>query len=730
MNVERFAVEAAAGPAARRAARADAGRRLGVGHGQRDRRRRARARRAGAARVRRALRRRHRPAAGRAAELDAALAQLDPDVRARPGGRDRQRARGRRGAGWATTTTVELPEGQRSRARAARAPRRDLRAGRAQPVPVDGRDGRRHRARGGRRGGRRLRARRPPGDPRAPARCAAPTRSGAWAARTRSPRLPTAPTASRASTSSPARARSTCRRPSARSPATSASTASPGRRDVLVLAAGDADPELVAADLLAQAEHGDGTIVALRHRRRAAARRGRRAPGCRARRRRGRRASSLVADLDEGLAVAEAFAPEHLELVGADAEALAGRVRSAGCVFVGATAARRSATTSPARTTRCPPAAPRASPPRCRRASFRRRMTVVRIGAAADALARAGAPIARGRGLRPSTRRRWRCARIRRDDPHRRDRTPDQGDRRPPDARARRRRRGHARDRVSASSTTCSTCSRATGAWTSRSTSPATCETGAHHTVEDTGIVLGQALDQALGDRAGIYRYGHAVVPMDEARAQRARSTSPAARSWPSRPTCRPAATGNFDHELTEEFFRAVANAAKMTLHLDGRGRHQRPPHDRGGVQGVRPRAARRRRDRPDRDRRALDEGHARRRDGRSASSTTGWATAAPSRRRWSASARRVVLTGDHDALRAADGLVVPGVGAFPRGDGGARRAGLDELIRERAERRRAGARPLPGHAAALRGAPRSSAAPRRASGCCPARSCASTRAA
>ena len=54
-------------------------------------------------------------------------------------------------------------------------------------------------------------------------------------------------------------------------------------------------------------------------------------------------------------------------------------------------------------------------------------------------------------------------------------------------------------------------------------------ETGAHHTTEDVGIVLGQAVDQALGDRAGIRRYGFATVPMDEALAS-ARSTSPAGR--------------------------------------------------------------------------------------------------------------------------------------------------------------------------------------------------------
>src|SRR3954469_25433751 len=47
-------------------------------------------------------------------------------------------------------------------------------------------------------------------------------------------------------------------------------------------------------------------------------------------------------------------------------------------------------------------------------------------------------------------------------------------------------------------------------------------ETGAHHTVEDVGIVIGQALDHALGDRAGITRFGHAVVPMDDARASAA----------------------------------------------------------------------------------------------------------------------------------------------------------------------------------------------------------------
>jgi imidazoleglycerol-phosphate dehydratase len=91
--------------------------------------------------------------------------------------------------------------------------------------------------------------------------------------------------------------------------------------------------------------------------------------------------------------------------------------------------------------------------------------------------------------------------------------------------------------------------------------------TGAHHTAEDTAIVLGQALDRALGDRVGIYRYGYAVVPMDEARASCVIDISgrPLTVFEADLP---PGATGDFDHELTEEFFRALANAAKLTVHL------------------------------------------------------------------------------------------------------------------------------------------------------------------
>ena len=92
-------------------------------------------------------------------------------------------------------------------------------------------------------------------------------------------------------------------------------------------------------------------------------------------------------------------------------------------------------------------------------------------------------------------------------------------------------------------------------------------ETGPHHTVEDTGIALGRALDEALGDRVGIRRYGHSVVPMDEARASCALDLS--GRPFTSFEADLPAeAIADFDSDLAEEFFRAVANTAKLTLHV------------------------------------------------------------------------------------------------------------------------------------------------------------------
>ncbi len=92
--------------------------------------------------------------------------------------------------------------------------------------------------------------------------------------------------------------------------------------------------------------------------------------------------------------------------------------------------------------------------------------------------------------------------------------------------------------------------------------------TGSHHTVEDTGLVLGQALTQALGDRAGIARYGHAVVPMDEARASCALDISGRPLLVWSGVSIPAGVTGGFEHELAEEFMRAVASTARLTLHI------------------------------------------------------------------------------------------------------------------------------------------------------------------
>jgi histidinol dehydrogenase len=171
-----------------------------------------------------------------------------------------------------------------------------------------------------------------------------------------------------------------------------------GPSDLMVIADGDADPVALGLDLIAQAEHGAGSlVVAISNSAElidALAEQVSDEPDSEAVVR-----FVTVGELEQALVIAEAFAPEHLQLVGAAAEALAPRVRHSGCVFVGPAsgtafgdyiagsnhvlptngAARFASALSPIH--------------------FRRRFTEVRIGSDAAALARAAAPIARAEGF-------------------------------------------------------------------------------------------------------------------------------------------------------------------------------------------------------------------------------------------------------------------------------------------------------------------------------------------
>lgn len=176
-----------------------------------------------------------------------------------------------------------------------------------------------------------------------------------------------------------------------------------GPSDVLVLAGPDADPRLIALDLLAQGEHGPGAaVVAVSDS----------APLL----------DALAQQLEElapqrptsepaafvlvragsprdGLAFAEAFAPEHLELVGADAERLARRVRSAGCVFVGAGGGTAFGDYVAGSNHSLPTGGSARFASGLSARHFRRRFSEVHVGAAASELAAAGAPIARAEGF-------------------------------------------------------------------------------------------------------------------------------------------------------------------------------------------------------------------------------------------------------------------------------------------------------------------------------------------
>jgi histidinol dehydrogenase len=171
-----------------------------------------------------------------------------------------------------------------------------------------------------------------------------------------------------------------------------------GPSDLVVLADGDADPDIVALDLLAQAEHGEGSMVV------AISTSGALIDALQARIADEPDTGAVtrlvqVGELEQGLAIAETFAPEHLQLVGAGAERLSDQVRHAGCLFVGAAsgtafgdyiagsnhvlptngAARFASALSPIH--------------------FRRRFHEIRIGSDAAALARAAAPVARAEGF-------------------------------------------------------------------------------------------------------------------------------------------------------------------------------------------------------------------------------------------------------------------------------------------------------------------------------------------
>ena len=99
-------------------------------------------------------------------------------------------------------------------------------------------------------------------------------------------------------------------------------------------------------------------------------------------------------------------------------------------------------------------------------------------------------------------------------------------------------------------------------------------EIDAHHTVEDAGITLGQAFTEALGDKQGIRRYGHAYVPLDEALSRVVVDCSgrPGLEYAVEYPRAR---VGEFDVDLVYEFFQGFINHARITLHVDNiRGRN------------------------------------------------------------------------------------------------------------------------------------------------------------
>jgi imidazoleglycerol-phosphate dehydratase len=94
----------------------------------------------------------------------------------------------------------------------------------------------------------------------------------------------------------------------------------------------------------------------------------------------------------------------------------------------------------------------------------------------------------------------------------------------------------------------------------------------AHHTVEDVGIAIGEALRQAVADKAGLARYGHALVPLDEALVEAVVDLSGRPHlTWNAKLPSGKRFIGAFDVDLTQDFFQALVNHARITLHVNVR---------------------------------------------------------------------------------------------------------------------------------------------------------------
>jgi len=97
-------------------------------------------------------------------------------------------------------------------------------------------------------------------------------------------------------------------------------------------------------------------------------------------------------------------------------------------------------------------------------------------------------------------------------------------------------------------------------------------EVDAHHTVEDVGIAIGEALRQAMGDKAGLARYGHAVVPLDEALVEAVVDLSGRPHlTFNARLPSGKKFIGGYDVDLTQDFFQALVNHARICVHVNVR---------------------------------------------------------------------------------------------------------------------------------------------------------------